>query len=103
MGQAVPTSTYNFCFEQKYKEYQRIFYLKIFIFFLEVKFSIYLNRRVFVNHFLRDHGCNKNKCRKKINKILIYISKLTFPFYLCRDSNKKSIIVTKRYHLILEV
>ena len=32
--------------EQKYEKYQN-FYLKIFI-FLVVKFSIYLNRRVFV-------------------------------------------------------
>ena len=39
-------STRNLCFEQKYKKYQS-FYLKIFS-FLEVKFSIYLYRRVFV-------------------------------------------------------
>ena len=39
-------STRNLCFEQKYEKYQS-FYLKIFS-FLEVKFSIYLNRRVFV-------------------------------------------------------
>ena len=39
-------STHNLCFEQKYEKYQR-FYLKIFN-FLEVKFSIYLNRHVFV-------------------------------------------------------
>ena len=39
-------STHNLCFEQKYEKYQR-FYLKIFN-FLEVKFSIQLNRRVFV-------------------------------------------------------
>ena len=36
----------NLCFEQKYEKYS-FFYLKIFN-FLEVKFSIYLNRRVFV-------------------------------------------------------
>ena len=35
-----------FVFEQKYEKYQN-FYLKIFI-FLVVKFSIYLNRCVFV-------------------------------------------------------
>ena len=44
--------TYNGCFEQKQVKYQN-FYLKIFIFFfffffLVVKFSVYLNRRVFV-------------------------------------------------------
>ena len=35
------------CFEQKYEKYQFFFYLKIFRFF-GMKFSIYLNRRVFV-------------------------------------------------------
>ena len=39
-------STHNLCFEQKYKKYQG-FLSKNFQ-FLEVKFSIYLNRRVFV-------------------------------------------------------
>ena len=39
-------STHNLCFEQKYEKCQ-FFYLKIFS-FLEVKFSIYLNRYVFV-------------------------------------------------------
>ena len=46
LGEAVLTSTHNLCFEQKYEKYQN-FYLKIFL-FLVVKFSIYLNRRVFV-------------------------------------------------------
>ena len=39
-------STHNLCFEQKYEKYQS-FSSEIFQ-FLEVKFSIYLNRRVFV-------------------------------------------------------
>ena len=39
-------STHNLCFEQKYENI-RIFYLKICQ-FLGVKFSIYLNRHVFV-------------------------------------------------------
>ena len=39
-------STHNLCFEQKYEKYQ-IFLSENFQ-FLEVKFSIYLNRRVFV-------------------------------------------------------
>ena len=38
--------THNLCFEQKYEKYQIFFYLKNL--FLEVKFSIYLKRRVFV-------------------------------------------------------
>ena len=44
-------STNNLCFEQKYEKYQN-FYLKMFS-FLEVKFSIYLNRRVFVMLLLK--------------------------------------------------
>ena len=40
-------SAHNLCFEQKYEKYLFFFNLKIF-FFLEVKFSIYLNRCVFV-------------------------------------------------------
>ena len=47
LAEAVLTSTHNLCFEQKYEKYQN-FYLKIFKFFLVVKFSIYLNRCVFV-------------------------------------------------------
>ena len=38
-------STHNLCFEQKHEKYQK-FYLKTQ--FLVVKFSIYLNRHVFV-------------------------------------------------------
>ena len=44
--EAVLTSTHNLCFEQKYKKYQR--FLSENFQFLEVKFSIYLNRHVFV-------------------------------------------------------
>ena len=39
-------STHNLCFEQKYEKYQ-IFLSENFP-FLVVKFSIYLNRRVFI-------------------------------------------------------
>ena len=42
----VLTSTHNLCFEQKLIKYQN-FLSEIFQ-FLEVKFSIYLNRRVYV-------------------------------------------------------
>ena len=45
--EAVLTSTHNLCFEQKYEKISELFYLKICS-FLEVKFSIYLNRQVFV-------------------------------------------------------
>ena len=45
--EAVLTSTHNLWFEQKYEKYQ-IFFLSENFQFLEVKFSIDLNRRVFV-------------------------------------------------------
>ena len=46
MGEAVLTSTHNLCFEQKYEKYKKN--LSEHFHFLVVKFSIYLNRRVFV-------------------------------------------------------
>ena len=45
LAKAVLTSTHNLCFEQKYEKYQN--FLSNFSFFV-VKFSIYLNRHVFV-------------------------------------------------------
>ena len=42
----VLTSTHNLCFEQKYEKYQS--FLPENFQFLEVKFSLYLNRLVFV-------------------------------------------------------
>ena len=42
----VLTSTHNLCFEQKYEKYQIFLYENFH--FLVVKFSMYLNRRVFV-------------------------------------------------------
>ena len=41
-------STHNLCFEQKYEKYQIFFIWKFSGFFFVVKFSVYLNRRVFV-------------------------------------------------------
>ena len=46
LAEAVLTSTHNLCLEQKYEKYQ-IFLSENFQFFV-VKFSMYLNRRVFV-------------------------------------------------------
>ena len=46
LAKAVLTSTHNLCFEQKYEKYQ--FLLSENFQSLEVKFSIYLNKRVFV-------------------------------------------------------
>ena len=46
LAEAVLTSTHNLCIEQKYEKYQNI--LSENFHFLVVKFSVYLNRRVFV-------------------------------------------------------
>ena len=53
MGEAVLTSTHNLYLEQKHEEYQ---ILSENFQFLEVKFSIYLNRRVFIMYNLRKLG-----------------------------------------------
>ena len=46
LAEAVLTSTHNICFEQKYEEYQNFLSEKFHI--LVAKFSVYLNRHVFV-------------------------------------------------------
>ena len=46
LAEAVLTSTHNLCFEQKYEKYQN--FLTENFPFLVVKFSIYLNRLVFI-------------------------------------------------------
>ena len=43
-------STHNLCFEQKYEKYQN--FSSDNFHFLVVKFSVYLNRRVFVMSFI---------------------------------------------------
>ena len=49
LAEAVLTGTHNLCFEQKYEKYQN--FLSENFPFLVVKFSVYLNRRVFVMLF----------------------------------------------------
>ena len=46
----VLTSTHNLCFEQKYEKYQN--FLSENFHFLVVKFSVYLNKHVFVMCFV---------------------------------------------------
>ena len=46
LAEAVLTSTHNLCFEQKYEKILE--FLSENFQFLVVKFSVYLNRRVFV-------------------------------------------------------
>ena len=48
LSEAVLTSTHNLYFEQKYEKYQ---FLPVNFRFLEMKFSIYLNRPLFVMAF----------------------------------------------------
>ena len=46
-------STYNLCFEQKYEKYQNC--LSENFHFLVVKFSVYLNRHVFIMYSAKYH------------------------------------------------
>ena len=48
LGEAVLTSTHSLCFEQKYEKKSK--FLSENFQFLVVKFSVYLNRLVFVIH-----------------------------------------------------
>ena len=65
-------STHNLCFEQKYKKYQS--YLSENFYFLEVKFSIYLNRSVFVIN----HRCSKRPENSWHHTAYIRIYRLTW-------------------------
>ena len=58
LGEAVLTNTHNLCFEQKCEKYQR--FLSENFQFLEVKLSIYLNRRVFVMENKTVHSPMRN-------------------------------------------
>ena len=51
-------STHNLCFEQKYEKYQS--FLSENFQFLEMKFPIYLNRRVYVMHGYVRFRCLKD-------------------------------------------
>ena len=46
LAEAVLTGTHSLCFEQKYEKYQNFLSEKFH--FSVVKFSVYLNRRIFV-------------------------------------------------------
>ena len=53
LAEAVLTSTHNLCFAQEYEKYQN--FLSENFPFMVVKFSIYLNRRVFVMKLLDEY------------------------------------------------
>ena len=72
-------STHNLCFEQLYEKYQN-FYLKNFK-FLEVKFSIYLNRRVFVMHWQFRPRSSAAKTQRLIRVRAVCIKRKIFFFF----------------------
>ena len=61
LTEAVLTSTHNLCFEQKYEEYQNFLPENFRV--LVVKFSVYLNRHVFVMQV--DHFSEGDQCAGK--------------------------------------
>ena len=73
------TSTHNLCFEQKYGKYQR--FLSENFQFLEVKFSIYLNRHVFVM------GRNSNRSTT-LEWSMVYITKTRLCKYIENFTSK---------------
>ena len=65
-------STHNLCFEQKYGKYRS--FLSENFQFLEMKFSIYLNRRVFVMiEKLRKLSQNYHQLRRNDNSGIIFL------------------------------
>ena len=82
LNEAVLTSTHNLCFEQKYEKYQ--IFLSDFFYFLVVKFSIYLNRHVFVmTAFVsKDVAIENNLLLYRIlNEQIDMVGKVLFCFY----------------------
>ena len=60
MGEAALTSTHNVYVEQRYEKYQN--FLSENFTFLVVKFSIYLNMRVFImNVEIKRHYCSNRQ------------------------------------------
>ena len=77
------TRTHNLCFEQKYEKYQN-FYLKIFGVFFVVKFSVYLNGRVFVMnaffHFQKHRNYTLWSCQKVCEAITFLLDNIYIKF-----------------------
>ena len=57
-------STHNLCFEQKYEKISENFHF----FFLVVKFSIYLNKRVYVMNPKAPLTSQKSNCQHPFNR-----------------------------------
>ena len=89
--EAVLTSTHNLCFAQKYEKYQT--FLSENVHFLVVKFSVYLNRHVFV------------MLQILLSLYKLNISKLLIVLYrndLSSDLSPKQIICTKYQAIFAE-
>ena len=69
---AVQTSTHNLCFEQKYKKISEYFIWKFS--FLVVKFSVYLNRRVFVMFWSIQTWTFQVPCLDRVNSWTLHCS-----------------------------
>ena len=80
------TSTHNLCFEQKYEKYQNFLSEKLP--FLVVKFSIYLNRRVFVM-------LNKKATQTESLPVKIELSKQTSLKRLIKIDHKRKLFEFK--------
>ena len=61
-------STHNLCFEQKYEKYQN--FLSENFPFLVVKFSIYLNRCVFIMIIMSPLSCSHLACWVKLSHFM---------------------------------
>ena len=61
-------STHNLCFKQIYEKYQN--FLPENFQFLEVKFSIYLNRCVFVMYNLYVKLETETRCHRSLDKVI---------------------------------
>ena len=97
-GEAVLANTHNLCLQQKYEKYQ-IFLSENFQ-FLEMKFSIYLNRCVFVmlSFVISFFKKKKKKKKKKIDRLfddccfIICIFSSTASYYVCSGSENNILI-----------
>ena len=82
LAEAVLTSTHNLCLEKKYEKC-RIFYWKIFL-FLVVKFSIYLNRLVFVMNTNCIYPTLLSTFQKVVYCLVLYTEEVKFAIF-CHD------------------
>ena len=73
-------STHNLCFEQKYEKYQNFLFENFQ--FLVVKFSLYLNRRVFVMVSCESSAQQSIRIKRVFQRIMNKIDSLVLHFCL---------------------